>query len=94
MIPEGGPYAAAVQHTLTVEGYLTRVLSLLQDAETGQRGFLLDRQPQLSRAFHVGNIRTRQSDREARPRSGRQYRPGPGAGQPARLVVNYKMDNC
>jgi signal transduction histidine kinase len=33
--------AAAVQHTLTVQGQLTRVLSLLQDAETGQRGFLL-----------------------------------------------------
>jgi signal transduction histidine kinase len=33
--------AAAVQHTLTVQGHLTRVLSLLQDAETGQRGYLL-----------------------------------------------------
>jgi len=33
--------AAAVQHTLTVQGQLTRVLSLLQDAETGQRGYLL-----------------------------------------------------
>jgi signal transduction histidine kinase/CheY-like chemotaxis protein len=33
--------AAAVQHTLAVQGQLTRVLSLLQDAETGQRGYLL-----------------------------------------------------
>jgi signal transduction histidine kinase/ActR/RegA family two-component response regulator len=33
--------AAAVHHTLTVQGQLTRVLSLLQDAETGQRGYLL-----------------------------------------------------
>jgi signal transduction histidine kinase len=33
--------ADVVQHTLKVEGHLTRVLSLLQDAETGQRGYLL-----------------------------------------------------
>jgi hypothetical protein len=33
--------ATAVQHTLQVQGHLTRVLSLLQDAETGQRGYLL-----------------------------------------------------
>ena len=37
--------AAAVQHTLTVQGQLTRVLSLLQDAETGQRGYLLTGNP-------------------------------------------------
>jgi signal transduction histidine kinase len=37
--------AAAVQHTLTVQGYLARVLSLLQDAETGQRGYLLTGNP-------------------------------------------------
>ncbi len=37
--------AAAVQHTLTVQGHLTRVLSLLQDAETGQRGYLLTGNP-------------------------------------------------
>jgi signal transduction histidine kinase len=33
--------AAAIEHTLLVEGHLSRVLSLLQDAETGQRGYLL-----------------------------------------------------
>ena len=37
--------AAAVQHTLQVEGSLSRVLSLLQDAETGQRGYLLTGNP-------------------------------------------------
>ena len=37
--------AAAIQHTLTVQGHLTRVLSLLQDAETGQRGYLLTGNP-------------------------------------------------
>ena len=43
--------AAAVQHTLTVEGQLTRVLSLLQDAETGQRGFLLTGNPSYLEPF-------------------------------------------
>ena len=33
--------AAAVQYTLIVQTHLSRVLSLLQDAETGQRGYLL-----------------------------------------------------
>jgi len=33
--------ALAVQHALRVQGHLMRVLSLLQDAETGQRGYLL-----------------------------------------------------
>jgi adenylate cyclase len=33
--------AAAIEHTLLVEGHFSRVLSLLQDAETGQRGYLL-----------------------------------------------------
>ena len=37
--------AAAVQHTLAVQGHLARVLSLLQDAETGQRGYLLTGNP-------------------------------------------------
>ena len=37
--------ATAVQHTLQVQGHLTRVLSLLQDAETGQRGYLLTGNP-------------------------------------------------
>lgn len=32
---------AAVQHTLVVKNLLSKVLSLLQDAETGQRGYLL-----------------------------------------------------
>ena len=32
---------AAVQHTLEVEKNLSRLLSIVQDAETGQRGFLL-----------------------------------------------------
>ncbi len=36
--------AAMVQHTLEVEGRLTNVLSRLQDAETGERGYLLTRQ--------------------------------------------------
>ena len=35
----------AVQHTLQVQGHLTRLLSLLQDAETGQRGYLLTGNP-------------------------------------------------
>jgi CHASE3 domain sensor protein len=33
--------SAAIEHTLLVEGHLSRVLSLLQDAEIGQRGYLL-----------------------------------------------------
>jgi adenylate cyclase len=37
--------AASVQHTLLVQGHLSRVLSLLQDAETGQRGYLLTGNP-------------------------------------------------
>jgi signal transduction histidine kinase/ActR/RegA family two-component response regulator len=37
--------AAAVQHTLVVQTHLSRVLSLLQDAETGQRGYLLTGTP-------------------------------------------------
>lgn len=36
--------AALVLHTLEVEGRLTDVLSRLQDAETGERGYLLTRQ--------------------------------------------------
>lgn len=36
--------AALVLHTLEVEGRLTDMLSRLQDAETGQRGYLLTRQ--------------------------------------------------
>ena len=41
----GRPNSAGVQHTSTVQGHLTRVLSLLQDAETGQRGYLLTGKP-------------------------------------------------
>jgi len=37
--------AQRVQHTLGVDGRLTDVLSTLQDAETGQRGYLLTHRP-------------------------------------------------
>ncbi|HWJ18785.1 MAG TPA: CHASE3 domain-containing protein [Geobacterales bacterium] len=43
--------ATAVQHTLQVQGHLTRVLSLLQDAETGQRGYLLTGNPAYLQPF-------------------------------------------
>ncbi len=33
--------SAAVQHTVEVDGALARIYSTVQDAETGQRGFLL-----------------------------------------------------
>lgn len=41
MFAEQAKDQQAVQHTLTVKNILTDVLSSIQDAETGQRGFLL-----------------------------------------------------
>jgi signal transduction histidine kinase/CheY-like chemotaxis protein len=38
--------AGWVNHSLEVENRIARVLSLLQDAETGQRGYLLTRRPE------------------------------------------------
>ena len=52
--------AAAVQHTLTVQGHLTRVLSLLQDAETGQRGYLLTGNPAYLEPFTSATSELRQ----------------------------------
>lgn len=43
LIVQQGAATSAVRHTLDVEHRLTALLSSLQDAETGQRGFLLSR---------------------------------------------------
>jgi len=49
-----------VRHTLEVENQLSRVLSRLQDAETGQRGYLLTRRPEFLQPYReaTANLRT------------------------------------
>jgi PAS domain S-box-containing protein len=49
--------AGWVKHTLQVENGLTRVLSLLQDAETGQRGYLLTGDDTYLQPFQVSGPR-------------------------------------
>jgi signal transduction histidine kinase/CheY-like chemotaxis protein len=48
---------ALVVHTLEVEERLSRVLARLQDAETGQRGFLVTRDPQYLQPYFEGRDR-------------------------------------
>ncbi len=44
----------AVRHALAVEGRLGRVLSAVQDAETGQRGYLLTGDADFLQPFRAG----------------------------------------
>ncbi len=44
---------AWVNHSLEVENRITAVLSLLQDAETGQRGYLLTRRPEFLQPYRA-----------------------------------------
>jgi signal transduction histidine kinase len=45
--------AAWVDHSLEVENRITAVLSLLQDSETGQRGYLLTRRPDFLQPYQA-----------------------------------------
>ncbi len=47
----------AVRHALAVDGVLSRVLSAVQDAETGQRGYLLTGDEEFLRPFREGRIK-------------------------------------
>ena len=44
---------AWVNHSLEVENRITTVLSLIEDAETGQRGYLLTRRPEFLQAYRA-----------------------------------------
>jgi adenylate cyclase len=46
----------AVRHTVAVDGRLARVLSAVQDAETGQRGYLLTGDKAFLRPFTEGRV--------------------------------------
>ncbi|HTU11446.1 MAG TPA: CHASE3 domain-containing protein [Allosphingosinicella sp.] len=48
-----------VRHTLEVENQLSRVLSRLQDAETGQRGYLLTRRPEFLQPYEEATANLR-----------------------------------
>ena len=50
----------AVEHTLAVQRNLARALSLLTDAETGQRGFLLTGEPSYLEPYEAALVRVRQ----------------------------------
>lgn len=83
--------AAAVEHTMNVQGHLTRVLSLLQDAETGQRGYLLTGNPAYLEPF---NSAAADLDKVVE-RLGLEVADNPVQVQALgtlRLVVNDKMD--
>lgn len=47
----------AVRHALAVDGVLSRVLSAVQDAETGQRGYLLTGDDEFLKPFLEGRIK-------------------------------------
>jgi len=47
----------AVRHALAVDGVLSRVLSAVQDAETGQRGYLLTGDEEFLQPFREGRIK-------------------------------------
>ena len=45
--------ASWVNHSLEVENRISAVLSMLQDAETGQRGYLLIRKPEFLKPYQA-----------------------------------------
>lgn len=47
----------AVRHALAVDGVLSRVLSAVQDAETGQRGYLLTGDEEFLQPFREGRVK-------------------------------------
>ena len=53
--------AAWVNHSLEVENRISAVLSMLQDAETGQRGYLLTRQPEFLKPYQAAAPRIPQA---------------------------------
>ena len=62
--------AAWVNHSLLVENRISRVLSLLQDAETGQRGYLLTRRPDFLQPYQAAAPRIPQALTELRRLTG------------------------
>jgi CHASE3 domain sensor protein len=73
-----------VEHTLSVENQLTTLLSVLQDAETGQRGYLLTRSEVYLEPYEsapkaipaaLGSLATLISDNEAQQKSLAALRP-------------------
>ena len=76
--------AAWVNHSLEVENRISAVLSMLQDAETGQRGYLLTRQPEFLKPYQAASA----GSPPGRPRANAPLRP---AVRPAPVAADCPL---